>query len=208
VTRYLPRAVLAAFAVLVAIAIVLTLVRHSTRVVGTNGVSPAEFVVTVPAGERACQAMAPAPRATRAIVMTVGVYGDQRARLRADAGTATNGRVVAARDGQLELPLAGAERAKRLCVTNVGSRRVELAGTATPPEHAAVVDERPAQGVFGVTFVRASAPTWAERLDEVLARVGYAKGMTGGSATGGFLIALLALTLAGALTIAWRTLRP
>jgi hypothetical protein len=207
VSAVLPRVVLAAAAVALVVAVVVTLQRDSSRVLGYNGVPPATFAVSVPPGEEACQGMPPAPPATRAIRMTVGVNGDARARLRAsvdgDGGTA-----VAVRDGRAELPIAGAANTQRLCVANEGGRRVELAGVTTAPAAAARVDDAPAGGVIAVQYLAGSARTWGERTGNVLARVGYAKGMVGGGATGALLIALLVLTVGGALALSWRYLRP
>jgi hypothetical protein len=207
VSRLLPRAVLAAAAVLLVVATVVTLLRDTSRVLGSNGVPANAFVVSIPAGETACQGMPPAPPATRAIRMTIGVYGDPRARLRADVAAAGNGRTVAARDGKQELPLSDATNATRVCIANLGGGRVELAGTASPPAGAAVIGTKPADGVFGFEYLRGTEVSWGERLGDVLARAGYAKGL-GGSATGALLLVLLVLTLGGTLVVSWRTLRP
>jgi hypothetical protein len=207
VTRLLARAVLAVTGVLLVIVTIVTLQRDTTRVLGTNGVARSAFVVTVRPDQRACETVSPAPSGTRAIRATVGVYSDPRARLRADAGAAEGGRVVAARDGELELPLTNAASAGRICITNLGDGPVELAGTATNPGSAATVDAKPAEGVFGVQYLRGPAPSWGERFDDVLARVGYAKGLPGGTATGVLALFLLVLTLGGTLALSWRTLR-
>ena len=175
-TRYAPHAVIAVFGVMLVVATVLTLQRHTTRVIGSNGVAPAAFVVTVPSGASACQTVPPAPSATRAIRMTLGVYHDPSSRVRADAGTATSGRVVRGLDGVRELPLADAAGNARVCVTNVGPHKLELAGSAATPGSGATVDGRPAAGVFAVTFLQGPAGTWSDRVGDVLARVGYAKG--------------------------------
>ena len=206
-SRFLPRAVLAAAAVLVVVATALTLLRDTSRVLGTNGIPANAFVVSIPAGERACQSVPPAPPATRAIRMTVGVYSDPRARLRADVPDAAGGRAVAARDGKQELPLTDATRATRICIANLGGGRVELAGTASAPAGAALVGSKAARGVFGFEYLRGTQVSWGDRLGDVFTRVGYAKGMPGGSATGALLLVLLVLTLGGTLALSWRTLR-
>jgi hypothetical protein len=208
VTRLLPRAVLAAAGVLLVVVTIFTLQRDTTRILGTNGVARSAFVVSVRPDQRACETVAVAPAGTRAIRMTVGVYHDPRARLRADAGTDEGGRVVAARDGELELPLTDSANASRICITNLGTGRVELAGTATDPGSAATVDATPAEGVFGLLYLKGQAPDWRERVGNVLARVGYAKGLPGGAATGALALVLLIGTLGGALALSWRTLRP
>jgi hypothetical protein len=206
VSRFLPRAVLAAAAVLLVVATALTLLRDTSRVLGTNGVPPNAFVVSIPAGEQACQGVPPAPPATRAIRMTVGVYGDPRARLRADLADAGRGKPVSAHDGKQELPLSDATHATRVCIANLGAKRVELAGTASAPAGAAMVGTKPAVGVFGFEYLRGTEISWGDRLGDVLTRAGYAKGM-GGSATGALLLVLLVLTLGGALVLSWRTLQ-
>lgn len=207
-TRYLPRAVLAVFVAFMVIATVLTLRRDTTRVLGSNSVPQAAWAVTVPPGERACQAVPPAPPTTRAIRMTVGVYGDQRARLRADAGYATDGRAVTPHDGEMELPLSGADHAARVCISNLGRGKVELSGLAVAAGTGATVGDEPTDGVFGMHFLRGPEQTWAERAGDVLARVGYAKTPGAGTATGVVLIALLIATLGGAVALAGRALRP
>lgn len=206
--RYAPRAVLAVAVLLLVIATVMTLGRDTTRVLGSNGVPRAEFATTVPPGQAACERVPSVPPATRAIRLTVGVYGDTRARLRADAGFKADGRVIHARDGELELPLADAGYADRICVANLGTGRVELAGFTTPAASAAVVGTTPAKGAFGVLYLRGPAATWGERTSDVLSRIGFSKGLPGGSGLGVLLVLLLLATVGGALTLTWKVTRP
>ena len=84
---------------------------------------------------------------------------------------------------------------------------MELAGVATDPGSAATVGAKPAAGVFGLQYLKRSADSWSDEADDVFARVGYAKGLSGGAATGALALVLLLLTLGGALALSWRTLR-
>jgi hypothetical protein len=207
VSRLLPRVVLAAFAVLLVVATVATVLRHVTRVLGNNGIAQSAFVVTVPPGDAACQAIPAPPAGTEALRVTLGVYGDPRARLRVRIGRRTGTPAVSVRDGAQDLPAPGAAGADRLCIENAGGRRVELAGVTAPPEGAATVEGKPAKGVFGVVYMSGPPDTWAERIDTLFARIGFAKGLPGGWATAPVLVLFLAAALGGALALSWKVLR-
>jgi hypothetical protein len=208
VTARLPRAVLALTAILLIVATVLTLDRHASRVVGTNGVSPAVFALSVPAGERACQPILPVPSRASKVRMTLGAYHRSGARVQLELPGAPGSASVPVREGINELPAPpGGLSGRELCIVNVGRGRVALAGAVTGRSAGATVGDRRVDGVFSALYLSADSQTWRERVGGVLDRVGYAKGLPGGSWTGALLVAMLVLTLGGALASGWRYLR-
>jgi hypothetical protein len=204
-----PRAVLALAAVLLVAGTAFTLHRNASRIVGTNGVVPATFALSVPVGERACQRVLGVPARARAVRLTVGVYGRPGARIRAEFSGRARGPAIAARDGVVEMPLprGGTGATTKFCVVNVGAGRVALAGALVPPSSGAVVGRRQVHGVFALAYLDARPQRWADRVGAIVARVGYANGVPGGALTGPILIALLIAALGGALAACWRQLR-
>lgn len=208
-SRLLPRVVLAVFAVLLVVAVVATVLRHTTRYLGTNGIGPSAFVVAVPPGEAACQAVQPVPAGTKAVRVTLGSYGNPRARVRAGAGQSPAGPAVTVQDGPMELPLSeDGAGAGVVCVANVGSGQIELAGVAAAPAQAALVHNKPAKGAIGFDYLSGPPDRWIEEAGDIFARIGYAKGIAGGAATGAVLVLLLLAALGGALALCWKVVRP
>jgi hypothetical protein len=208
VTAVVPRAVLALTAVILVAATVLTLGRHGSHIVGWNGVPPLVFALSVPTGERVCQPIPPAPEPATRIRMTLGAYGRTGARIRAESPAGARGAPVAVRDGVIEVPAPPALSFERqLCVANVGDGRVALAGVTVPRRSGATIGRRHTRGVFSAVYLGREATTWQDRAGSILARVGYAKGLPGGAATGVVLIALLVIALGGALLSCWKLLR-
>ena len=197
---------LTAIALLVATA--LTLQRKGSRIVGSNGVPPSASAVVVPPNARACQDAIRTPEQATSVRVTAATFGRRGGRVRLE--TPNGGRGPAARiapNRVLDLRLPEA-RVARLCISNRGAVRVALAGIWTPREQGARIDGRAVPGAFSATYAIDRSETWGDRAGAIIDRVGFAKGLPGGSATGVVLIGLLLGALLGALVTSWRAMRP
>jgi hypothetical protein len=201
------RSVLAMTAVALVAAAALTLHRQASRVIGYNGVPPSGFAVVVPVNARVCQDTVSLPERANLIRVTAATFGRRGGRVGVETsnGRGATRRLVA--EGLVDLPLPAA-RSSGVCIANRGTVRVALAGVTTRPSEGARIGARSVRGVVSIEYVTVRSETWGDRTDAILDRVGFAKGLPGGSATGIVLIVLLVGALAGALATAWRAIRP
>lgn len=168
--------------------VVIVLVTGGPRIAGSSGVPPDAFVAQLEPGEAACQASGPLPADAASAQIVVGAERASMVRL---GITASRGREVVARGlllsspGTVKVPLRGSSGrvgVDRICVRNLGSARVSVAGrsggaVALGPQGKTL------PATLSVLYLRADAPNWFSQAGAVADRFSHGRLAPLGGAT-------------------------
>lgn len=212
------RALLAAAAVVAAAAVAALPWVSRERTVITATPVPAALQVRVPValapGERTCLDPVTVPRGTGAARFeTMPASGASRLRLTAEGPGYTAAAGVASPAGaaalSATLPVPRDDVVAKLCIVNVGGRRVALAGTIEPRRGQTTLDGRPAELVLAgvnrfplslaLTLTEPAPRSLAERPAQILGHMtAFRPALVTRATLALLLLALLALAAAGA----------
>lgn len=200
------RLVLALGTAALLVALLAVLLTRASEDLGNNDIRPFGFFAELGPRAEVCDGSGrPRPDA-EAVEVMVGLDGRPPQPLALRVADRPASRPVTAVDGVTRFPLpAGTSLAGQLlCLRNVGSEPVLLAGQDVP---GATLDGRPRPYRVSYAFVDGSPPRRADIALEALHDVGNARGGAGGAATGWLVAALALAALGTALGGAWRVLR-
>jgi hypothetical protein len=179
------RVVLCVALVLVAGALVLDMSGRTTRTAGSDHITPAVFVATVPAGGVLCQSVLGVPADAARTQMVIGTYGRPVPALRmrflnsAGAEVAFGSLPAGAHEGPVRIPLRHVPRASgatRACLRIGASAHVAIGGEQVPASPgSASVNGVPQPGQVSLLYMRAGRESWWELLGALARRFGLGK---------------------------------
>jgi hypothetical protein len=182
---------------------------HNSRpgIVGSNGIRAAIFAGAIPPHGKACQGIGSASATVDGVQLVVGAEGKGPQPVRLEfAGDRVGPVLRSYADGVVTLRLPpGMDRPSGgVCVHNFGRLPLHVAGENAAAGRGAVVNGRPSSFYISFTLIAAAPPTWWSEASSIVSRVGLARAGAGSPATGALVIALLVLSLAGAVAATWR----
>jgi hypothetical protein len=177
------RVLVGAALALVLAAVAVALSESKERLAGTNDLRAAEFVATLPAGARACQAGEFVPGDGARLRLLVGTYERPvpplEVEIRSPAGSRLRGKLPGgAREGYVEVPLERTTTpvsGATVCVRNGGDHRIVIAGFRTSRRVVAVVGGRRARGNMRFEYMRPGRESWWALAPTVAHRFGLGK---------------------------------
>jgi hypothetical protein len=179
-------AIVGGLAVLAAVAIALG--QQSVQVLGSNAVPQPEFARTMAPRERICQAEPLIPAGTTALRLRIGTYGDIGRPVRVEVlqgkrVVRSSQRAGGWTEGDLDFavaPLDSAVRDARVCVTDLGTGRIALAGY---------------NHQFRIDYAGRPSQTWWDRLGQLERR--YSQGKASFLGGWSFVLTFLLVLAAG-----------
>ena len=192
-------------ALVAGIAIVLSQGREERT--GVNGIAPQSYVASLRPGQRICQP-ATLPAGTRAVGLTVGVYGRPGPPLAltfTGPGGTLHGALAQGYGGgaiSVGVPASARQASGLLCVRNQGTSRLALAGVPAVGAVSAI-DGRPSRAALEIDYLHGSASGFALGTT-VARRVGA---LHGGAWLLWVLVALMAAVSATAVALVVREVR-
>ena len=201
-------AAVACIAVAVIAAVAWALHTGHSKAVGSNTIRPAAFTGTIPPGAQVCDAAGSSTLPFDGLQVTVGTDRAGPQPLRAQiAGSAAGPVLRRYADGVVTLGVGHQPRfaGGRACVRNLGTKPVQIAGEQTDPGQGAFVGHSAADYHVSFILIDEHPPSWWSQAGAMVGRVGLGHAWPGdGSAAGALVIALLVLSLLGAIVVVLR----
>jgi Predicted membrane protein (DUF2142) len=180
------------------------------RLAGSNLLSNAQYIATVPPHGRLCQPREFLPADTGALQLRMSAFSHPGPPVRAEVSL--NGRQITAgsvragwSEGDVPIPVARVTRAVAgvtVCLWNEGAAKIAIGGAPVPPSVAAQVATRPQEGLARIEYIRPGRESWWQLFPTIVHRFSLGKSHW----LGGWTLLLAAGLLLGAAALSVLTI--
>ena len=193
-------------------ALVLVLSDAEPRLAATNNVRPAGFIASVPSARTLCQPNEFLPPDAARVRVVLGVRknapGEVVVTVRGPNGLVADGRTEAA-NGATNIPITKVARGGdpvAVCLRNVGSSSMAVAGSAGPPTGTRI-GRRDVKGAVAIEYLRAGRESWWVLAPTLARRFGLGKASWVGAWTFWTVLAAILVLWAAAIALSIRAFR-